>query len=270
MKKTMDIFTHIVSGVAVATVVAPFAGKKAVKSVKILGFGALGGAFPDIDAISMWSRFDATFGRLFGLSHTGREIYGEKFWYSHHAFFHSIVAALVIVAVLMFVGYAFSKIRKKNARITLAEYCKRNILLYVAFFVGYLLHLFGDMPTPSSVWGGVNMFFPADAYIGGSGKIWWWNNYDIFLLVMLCIIVNCTVILLCKRYIRQFTLGIALLTLVLITVQINTRQYDYAYSGNTTKYAEMEEQSKKEQERILGKRIYKCMKWIDDRLPIYF
>ena len=264
----MDIFTHVVAGVAVATVVATFAEKKAGKSIKVLAFGASGGAFPDIDAISMWSRFDATFGRLFGLSHTGREIYGEKFWYSHHAFFHSIMAALLIVTLIMFVGYAFSKIRRK--KITLFEYCKRNIPLYIAFVVGYLCHLFGDMPTPSSVWGGVNMFFPSDIYVGGSGKIWWWNNYDIFLLIMLCIAVNCTIIIFCKRYVRRITFGVALFTLVMITVQINTRQYDYAYSGNTARYAEMEQQSKKEQERILGKRIYKCMEWLDNRFSIHF
>ena len=264
----MDIFTHIISGVAVATVVVPFAKTKTVKPLKVLSFGALGGAFPDIDAISMWSQFDSTFGRLFGLSHTGREIYGEKFWYSHHAFFHSIVAALLIVALLIFVSYIFSKIRKK--RIGFVEYRKKNILLYAAFIGGYLCHLFGDMPTPSSVWGGVNMFFPADAYIGGSGKIWWWNNYDIFLLIVLCVAVNSVVIMFCKRYVRRITLGVALFTLVMITVLVNTRQYDYAYSRHTAKYAEMEQQSKKEQERILGKRIYNCMKWIDDRLPIHF
>ena len=266
----MDILSHTLSGVAAAMVAVPFAGKKAVNPLKILGFGVLGGAFPDIDAISMWSRFDATFGWFFGLSHTGREIYGGKFWYSHHAFFHSITAALLIAAFLMLVGYAFMRVRKKNAQIGFADYFKRNRLLYIAFVVGYLLHLFGDMPTPSSAWNGVNLFFPNDVYIGGSGKIWWWNNYDIFLLLVLCIVANCVVIFFCKRYVRRITLGIALLTLVMITVQINTRQYDYAYSGNSTRYAEMEQQSKKEQERILGKRIYKYMKWFDNRLPINF
>jgi Predicted membrane-bound metal-dependent hydrolase (DUF457). len=266
----MDVLTHTLSGIAAATVILSFTEEKTIKSLKILGFGALGGTFPDIDAISMWSRFDATFGRLFGLSHTGREIYGEKFWYSHHAFFHSIAAALLIVALLIFVGYLFSKIKKKSARISLIEFCKRNIFLYIAFVVGYLLHLFGDMSTPSSVWGGVNMFFPADAYIGGSGKIWWWNNYDIFLLIVLCIVANCVAIFFRKRYIRLIAPCIALLTFVLIIVQINTRQYDYAYNGNTTKFAEMEQQSKQEQERILGKRVYKFMKWFDDHLPIPF
>ena len=265
----MDILTHTLSGIAVATVVIPFTEKKVVKSLKILGFGALGGALPDIDAISMWSRFDITFGRLFRLSHTGREIYGEKFWYSHHAFFHSIAAALLIAALLMLAGYIFTRVRK-NAKISLAGYCKRNVFLYVAFNYAYLFHLFGDMPTPSSVWNGVNMFFPSYAYVGGSGKIWWWNNYDIFILIMLCIVVNFTVILLCKKYARKITLCIAIVTFVSIIFQINTRQYNYAYKGNTAKYAEMEQQSKEEQERILGKRIYKYMKVLDSRLPIHF
>ena len=42
----MDLFTHICSGVAAATVVIPFAKGKSAKPLKILGFGALGGAVP--------------------------------------------------------------------------------------------------------------------------------------------------------------------------------------------------------------------------------
>ena len=262
----MDLFTHICSGVAAATVVIPFANRKAAKSLKILGFGALGGAFPDIDAISMWSRFDATIGRLFGLSHTGREIYGAKFWYSHHAFFHSIAAALLISVLLILAGYAFMRIRK----IGMDVYFRRNLFPVVAFIAGYLFHLLGDMPTPASTWGGINMFWPGDAYFGGSGKIWWWNNYDIFLLLILCIVVNCIMIRFYKRYARQITFCVALLTFFVITIQVNTRYYDYAYSGNAKNYAEMEQQSKQEQERILSKHIYKHMKWLDDHLPLHF
>ena len=266
----MDILTHICSGVAVATVIASFAKEKDIKPLKILGFGALGGAFPDIDAISMWSHFDSTIGHFLGLSHTGRTIYGAKFWYSHHAFFHSVAAALIIALLLVLMGYLLRKVRKGNKKETLFEYCKRKWWLLGAFIAGYLCHLLGDLPTPSSVWGGVNMFYPSDAYVGGSGKIWWWNNYDIFLLLVACIIANTVVILTCKRHLRQLTVGIALLTFTLIAVQTNTRHYDYAYIGNASNYAEMEQQSKTEQERILGGRIYKCMKWVDDHIPLNF
>ena len=262
----MDLFTHICSGIAAATVVIPFAKRKADKPFKILGFGALGGALPDIDAISMWSRFDSTIGPLFGLSHTGREIYGAKFWYSHHAFSHSIAAALFISVLLILAGYAFVHIRK----IGMTDYFRKSLFPMIAFIAGYLFHLLCDMPTPASTWSGVNIFWPNDAYIGGSGKIWWWNNYDIFLLLALCIVVNFIVIHFCKRYAGQITVCIALLTFFVITVQINTRQYDYAYSGNAKNYAEMEQQSKKEQERILGKHMYKYMKWLDDHLPLHF
>jgi hypothetical protein len=46
------------------------------------------------------------------------------------------------------------------------------------------------MPTPASTWGGVNFFWPFKTYIGGTGHIWWWNNYDIFLIVVAVIIIN--------------------------------------------------------------------------------
>ena len=266
----MDILTHICSGVAGATVVASFSKKTSMR-LKILACGAVGGAFPDIDAISMGSRFDSTFGKIFHLSHSGKVIYGEKFWYSHHAFFHSILAALLIVLIFGLVSYGIYKAVCKNRKDTFFIYFKNNILIAISFITGYLLHLFGDMPTPASVWGGVNLFFPCESYIGGSGKIWWWNNYDIFLLIVLCVLINGVLLFTLKQNLqRKAVLIVAALTFLLVEIQTNTREYDYAYSGNTNRYIEMEQQSKKEQERILGKRIYSCMEWLDRHLPVHF
>jgi hypothetical protein len=264
----MDILTHICSGVAGATVIAVFAKKQ---RLAVLVSGAIGGALPDIDAISMWSKFDATFGRLFGLAHSGKMIYGGKFWYSHHAFFHSIVAALLIALLFGLLSYSIYRLIHKKTGSTFLEYCKNNMLLVIAFIAGYMLHLFGDMPTPASVWGGVNLFFPNDTYIGGSGKIWWWNNYDIFLLLALCILINGVILVAFKRRVEQIAVVlVAVFTFALIEVQINTRRYNYAYSGNAPHYAEMEQHAKAEQQRILGERIYFVMEWLDNRLPIHF
>ncbi len=267
----MDLLTHIASGIAAATVVTTWSGNfLGGKSWKIWLFGALGGAFPDVDAISMWSRFDSTFGQLFGLSHSGRVIYGEKFWYSHHAFFHSLAAVILITLFLFLLNYIFHRLQNKMD-LSVTKYVRGNSLLIIAFMSGYLLHLAGDLSTPASVWGGINLFWPGTMYIGGSGKIWWWNNYDIFLLLILCIFANSLIFLSFKPKIkRMLTLCIAFVTFILVIVQINTRQYDYAYKGNTTHYTEMEQHSKEEQERILGISIYRCLEWIDKHLPLHF
>ena len=266
----MDLLTHICSGIASATVIAAFAEKQPFKRWQILAAGAVGGAFPDIDAISLWSRFDATLGRLFGLNHNGQVIYGEKFWYSHHAFFHSIVAAFLLAVVFGLLAYIIYRIKHKTT-ISFFLYCKKNISIGIAFIAGYVLHLLGDMPTPASVWGGVNLFFPNSNYIGGSGKIWWWNNYDIFLLIILCIIINIVLLFTLKKRIQKMIIVlISALTILLVVIQINTRKYDYAYSGHTSHYEEMERHSKEEQKRILGKPLYSTMEWIDKRLPVQF
>ena len=266
----MDILTHICSGVAGATMIASFS-KKTSSRLKILVAGSVGGAFPDIDAISMWSRFDSTFGKIFNLSHSGKIIYGEKFWYSHHAFFHSLVAALLIAFIFGLISYSIYKTVCKDNKDAFYIYFKNNILLAISFITGYLLHLLGDMPTPASVWGGVNIFFPSESYIGGSGKIWWWNNYDIFLLLVFCVIINGILLFTLKKNIqRKAVIIVAVITLLFIEIQINTREYSYVYSGNTNRYNEMEQQSKKEQERILGKRIYSSMEWLDKRFPVQF
>lgn len=266
----MDILTHALSGVAVATVVANYNKTSALRKAKILLVGAVGGALPDIDAISMWSKFDHTFGTLFNLPHSGRVIYGSKFWYSHHAFFHSLIGSLIL-AIIFFLILFLIKRRKKSP--TLAAFCKKDSVFFIAFLLGYWAHLAGDLPTPSSVWGGIGFLWPSPEYIGGYGKIWWWNNYDIFLLIVCCIVIN-LVVPAVSKYIRSksrvFTLSVATVTLLLILVQINTRHYDYSYTGHSSDYAKMEQKSKEEQKRILGKKIYYYMDKFDKKLKINF
>lgn len=268
----MDILTHAISGTAVAACAAAFVRTTPLRKAKILAMGTLGGFWPDIDAASMWSKFDTVFGQLFGLEHTGRVIYGSKFWYSHHAFFHSAVASILFGLLLVFTIYLINRIFSKK-KILFSTFIKSHVIYFVVFVLGYWAHLAGDLSTPSSVWGGIALLWPSADYVGGYGNIWWWNNYDIFLLILLSIIINLSVPALSK-YIRSrakvFTTAILCITLIMIVIQVNTRQYDYAYSGNTSRYAEMEKNSKKEQERILGKRIYRCMEWFDRKMPFYF
>ena len=85
----MGILTHATSGTAVAACASTFLKTNALKKTKILLVGTFSATLPDIDAISMWSRFNSTIGALFNLPYSGKEIYGMKLWYSPHAFFHS-------------------------------------------------------------------------------------------------------------------------------------------------------------------------------------
>jgi hypothetical protein len=259
----VDLLTHIFSGAAAATVIAAASPGRPRKRLGAVAAGAFGGMLPDIDAISMWSRFDGTFGRLFGLEHSGSEIYGMKLWYSHHAFFHSLAAGVLLALLFGLTAYV---LRRKG---TLKTFFRANYIFPAAFVAGYAAHLTGDLPTPASVWGGIEMFWPSNAYVGGSGKIWWWNNYDIFLIALLCTAVNTVSILIMRRS-RAAVGGIFLLAFVLALVQTSTRQFDYAYDGNTSDYALMERRSKQEQRRILPPPLYRAMERLDNALPVYF
>lgn len=270
----MDILTHALSGTVIAACAASFSNKKTLGKAKIILAGTVGGILPDLDAISMWSKFDATIGSFFNLPYTGKKIYGMKLWYSHHAFFHSMLASILFGIMLLGIAYFFYKVvKQKNETIRKVSFLKTNLIYSIAFTLGYWAHLAGDLPTPSSVWNGIAFFWPSQEYIGGYGKIWWWNNYDIFLLILISIFI---IILtpICFTFIKKrakiFSVSIFTVMLILITIQINTRQYDYSYERNTKHYAEMEQNSKKEQERILGKRIYSYMAWFDSKLKFYF
>ena len=225
----MDILTHAISGLAVGTVVVGVSKRKMPENLKIIGFSGLGGILPDIDVISLWSRFDGTFGKLFGLIYSGREIYSMKFWYSHHGFFHSIVAGLLFTFCIGLIFYLLKK--QKNG--FLSE-LKNNLPLLTGFFLGFLIHLIQDMPTPSSSWGGVRLFFPFETYIGGTGEIWWWNNYDIFLIMLGVLLTNSLVLTiqhLFKLEIGKMTVFFFFVGVILCFIQIKNRKYDFNRQG---------------------------------------
>ncbi|WP_430814141.1 metal-dependent hydrolase [Carboxylicivirga sp. RSCT41] len=269
----MDILTHTLSGVAIGTVVSAFADagiKQRFSIVLLSGFAA---ALPDVDAISLWSGFDSTIGTLFNLPHSGSHIYFAKYWYSHHAFLHSAVAAIMFTVLIGIMAYLIDSSLKGFRKMSVAASIQKNRLLLLGSFLSFILHLVEDMPTPASTWGGVDLLWPSGSYIGGTGDIWWWNNYDIFLIVVAVIVINLTLLLLGKVIsfdIRKFTVGVFILGFSFAFLQIKTRDFDFAYTGHTAQYDQYEAKSKQIQRELLGDRIYELMERFDKQLKIYF
>ncbi len=265
----MDILCHTLTGTAVGTVIASYSKKSTFYKFGIILLGTLGGALPDLDAISLWSKFDSIFGAFLNLEHLGKEIYFGKLWYSHHSFLHSITAALGIPIIYFIV---LSLIRFKRVDL----YKTKNILTkyfsyILAFCLGFIFHLFEDMPTPHSVWGGVRLFFPSSQYYGGWGKIWWWNNYDLFLIILGTIVLNIVVLTTIKQQLKKYiTTSIFVCASFLFIFQINNRNFDFNYKGHTPKYHEYEKQSKEIQKEILGDKVYRIMEKFDNYLQLNF
>ncbi len=265
----MDILTHILSGAAAGTVVAGLSSKSRRNRVATIAFGGFGGLFPDFDVISMWSGFDATFGRMFNLSHTGREIFSMQLWYSHHGFLHSAVGSFVVAA---FIGLTIYLFREKLGALSFKGYGRsllRHKEILIAFIAGFIIHTIEDIPTPSGGWEGVNFLWPIKTYTGGTGDIWWWNNYDIFLIVIGVLFVN--ILLLFSRKIikvnlKRYTLLVFIVGLMLGIHQIKTRDYDF----NAAKGRVCEIKSKEIQKEILGERIYSIMEAFDNKIRIAF
>lgn len=232
--------------------------------------GGLAGAFPDIDAISLWSKFDTTIGTWLHLSHSGKEIYFGKFWYSHHGFFHSIFAAALLS--LLFISIRNVLYSKQKWPLYFKQ--QQTVLLLAVFFFSYISHLIGDLPTPGAVWGGVRLFFPFEIYIGGYGTTWWWNNYDVF--ITLCIstalLVSCLYAedRLSKKNLIKLTAGIYICSFATCFYFVTHHSISYAYKGNTSRYEYYERTSKIDQWNRLGKTIYSYLNKLDKKLPVYF
>lgn len=251
---------------------AHFVPRHEKKSLKIIGMGALGGALPDFDAISLWSKFDSTIGSWLNLTHTGRDIYFNTFPYSHHGAMHSFLFPILIVATFFLLQLLFAKIKgRKNTSISSKW---NNAKWYVFTFLGaYCLHVIEDMPTPGCVWGGVNLWWPSDIWVGGSGSIWWWNNYDLFLIVISIILINLVLLIVRKasrRSMAKFASIVFGIGLAIGLKQIATRGYDFDYEGFSTDYNTMEQKSKEIQQEILGDTVFGWMEKLDNEIPLNF
>lgn len=259
----MDILTHSLSGIAIGTVLSSYSDNGIKSRTKTILISGIGAALPDLDAISLWSHFDSTIGRVLRLSHKGSEIYSSRFWYSHHGFLHSLIAGVLFTLLTGFLIYFLRKHRLSHAQ----------KLVLSGLFCGYIIHLLEDLPTPGSVWGGINLLWPVISYQGGTGDIWWWNNYDLTLIIFIVISINFLVIIIDRYHIiksYKITTAIFILGLILCTVQIKSRNVDFNYSSSTSKYNELELKSKEIQKHILGDKIYGVMLQIDNHLPINF
>ncbi len=265
----MDIITHTLSGMAAGSVFAGISEQNNRKKAGIIALSGFAGAFPDIDAISLWSHFNGTIGHFFHLPLSGKDIYSAKLWYSHHGFFHSLIAAVLFSILVSYLIPWLWKRKDTNSQNLFSQ----QKWMFLSLFCAYTIHLLEDMPTPAASWGGVRFFWPFSIYIGGGGQIWWWNNYDIFLLVLAVLCINLTILFLpslkkiqTKRWVSvTFVLGLAL-----ILTQIFTRNYDFSYEGNCKNYSEMESQSQQIQQETLGTPLHQLMLKTDRCLKVAF
>jgi membrane-bound metal-dependent hydrolase YbcI (DUF457 family) len=260
----MDIVSHTLSGIAASTVVASFSQKKLPAKTVILVAGAAGGMLPDADALSI-------------VIANRNDIYVGNHWYSHHQFFHSILAGFLFTFLIFgitAVGLFFSSKKK-----SLFLFWKQKFPYFIAFFSGFMMHLLGDLPTPGGPWEGIKLFWPLKINVGGWGKIWWWNNYDLLLIIFLCCFVN-SILLAIKSVIKKGFLkhSLAIIIIIVIVVsffliiyQINNRSHSFAYQSPLKQqdFYKYEEKSLEIQKAILGDKLYYFIYKIDNALIIY-
>tara|TARA_Y100000739_G_C20575504_1_gene450047 strand:- start:667 stop:1467 length:801 start_codon:yes stop_codon:yes gene_type:complete len=266
----MDILSHTLSGFTIGATAMQFSNKGIKHKFLILIASGIAAFFPDLDVITHWSGFDSTLGEWFNLNDSGVHIYHQKLWYSHHGLFHSL-----LMAVVFCLGCALLMLLFK-ARKSLMFELKNNTPLYLSVFFAYLVHLFEDMPTPEFVWGGVAFMFPSKNYWGGTGHIWWWNNYDLFLIILfafLSVLILSVLGALIRKSLKWFALVVVLVATTVFFRQMAYRTHDFNYTGFSGHHAVWqanEKKSKQIQKQILGDNLYQIMEQFDNSMPFWF
>jgi len=253
----MDILIHTLSGAAVASAVACLVKDNLSSRFKLILLGCFAGALPDIDALSMWSGFDSSFRIWFNLNESGSDIYRGIHWYSHHAFLHSFLASILIPSTPIFI-YSIYKRKKPN---------RKALLHLLVFTFSFNAHLLGDLPTPKGSWNGIAFFYPSDRYIGGYGHTWWWNNYDIFILMLVSVLINTISFFIIRRK-NYFGIITVAVTLALCLVQFSRRDFDFNSKEITS--LQKSEKSLELQRKFLGYRLFNVMQKFDEKLPVHF
>jgi inner membrane protein len=268
----MDIFTHALSGITAAAAAAAISSRPLRDKLLMIGCGAAGAMLPDLDAITLWPDFDAVIGKALGLSQSGRGIYYGRHWYSHHNFMHSLAAAAMLTLAIALIGYLYYRWHTRNR--SASAYRSAAVGFLLSFFSGYVLHLMGDLPTPDAIWNGIKLFWPLRTPVGGFGYIWWWNNYDIFLIFLVGGTLNVALIgadhLFKKRLLRHIPMLIFLCMICAVLFQITHRPTSYSSEGYPAGHADKERQSLVTQRQILGKRLYGIMTALDRKIPVPF
>ena len=156
----MMTFNHGLSGYVVARVAEPLAVRYSPIPAGTLALCMfLGAMVPDLDIISRLGGYHAYFGQS---------------WYSHRQFTHSILGTGVIGLLL---GLLTHRLLGRNAP---GGRWAHILWLGGAFWVGGMIHIFGDLFTPG--WK-MPVFWPMDVRYGGFRKIGWFSPYLLWLFV---------------------------------------------------------------------------------------
>lgn len=264
----MDLLINVFFGLGIGTALAAWNRSRPTQQFKLMAIGALGALLPSLDEITLWSSFDSTIGKWLGLEESGVDIFFGKHWYSHQAFMHSLLAdflfsLLLLISMGLIYRYVIKGTRTVRAGIG-------YVAIYgAAFGLSYLAHLFADLAAPAGTWGGIRLFFPMEVYVGGWGMTWWWNNYDLTLVLLVVLVLN-LVLIACipplKKGMRYLPASVCGFAFLLISWLIASRGYDFNKEG----YACREKASHHIQEEILGERLHAVMVKIDKKLPFYY
>lgn len=265
----MDIFTHTLAGIAAASAIAGFSSRSLKDKFLMICCGAAGAMLPDLDAVTLWPAFDTVIGKAVGLSQTGRNIYCGHYWYSHHQFMHSLAGGVIFTLAGASIGYLYCRRRCGHRSASAIIMNISGFLL--SFFFGYFMHLLGDLPTPDAVWNGIKLFWPLTTSVGGFGYIWWWNNYDIFLIFLAGGTLNAVLVVVNRFLKKRFLHHIpALLLLCMISAALFQITHRPTIFSSARSYADKEQRSLVAQRDILGERLYSVMTALDRKIPVPF
>lgn len=159
----MDWVSHFSAGFLAGAAILPldrrFPRQVSLRVPTLVGVGSL---LPDLDGVTVFFAHDVYYGRG---------------WISHRGALHSPVGMIPVALLISVAVFHASRHRIRNER---AFPLKAT---FGCLYVGSLLHMLADLPTPPGSWNGLMPLWPLSSVRwGGFSRIFWANEYLIVLL----------------------------------------------------------------------------------------
>ncbi|MBN1495655.1 MAG: metal-dependent hydrolase [Spirochaetes bacterium] len=182
-----------------------------VSYIVIIILSGLFAIFPDIDS-------------FFG-NYASKNVFTGHRGITHSLLFVCVVS-ICITLLLHMINRALNKADRAGHKSTL-------MVIFITLFLAGISHVLLDLPQPSSIWGGIPVFFPLSsngeyARMGGFSKIGWYDYAIQWLYI--CLFAISFLLIIASKVLKKYNFDSAATCIAVAVILINLSSYIWTWN----------------------------------------